>query len=125
MIVGTNNITIPNAYLLPVSRSRVIETRRIGDGSDVTIKTFFLKNQKFIPDITTTYRSEAAPNNDWVGKRGVVYRNDSETLEMVIPQPFEQFAPVAMHMTVTTMCHLRTGGVALYETGGVIYVDEI
>lgn len=123
MIVATNSISVPNAWLMPVSRNRVIETRRIGDGSDVTIKTFFLKNQKFITDITTTYRSEAAPNNEWVGKRSVVYRNDAETLEMIIQQPFEQMPPVAMHFSVTTLCHLRTGGLALYKTGEVIYVD--
>lgn len=125
MIVNSNSIEIPNAWLMPVSRNRVIESRRAADGTDTTIKTFFLKNQKFISDVSTTYRSEAAPNAEWTGKRGVVYRNDSECLEMVITQPFEQFAPVAMHTTVTTVCHLRTGGIALYQPAGLIYVDGI
>jgi hypothetical protein len=125
MIVSTNSISIPNAWLMPVSRSRVIETRRAADGTDTTVKSFFLKNQKFITEITTTYRSEASTDGFWVGKRGVVYRNDAETLEMIINQPFEQMAPVAMHMTVTTLCHLRTGGLALYAPQEVIYVDEI
>jgi hypothetical protein len=125
MIVTTNSINTPNAWLMPVSRNRVIESRRAADGTDTTIKSFFLKNQTFINSITTTYRSESAPNSEWTGKRGVVYRNDSECLEMMITQPFEQLAPVAMHTTVTTICHMRTGGIALYQPDGVIYVDGI
>lgn len=123
MIVDTNSIEIPNAFLLPVSRGRVIETKRLGDGSEMVIKTFFLKNQQFIKEFSTTYRSESV--SGVTGKRAVVYQNDPECVEVVIPQPFEQMPPNAMHMTVSTICHMRTGGVALHKDKGVIYVDEI
>lgn len=126
VIIKTNEVEIPNAMILPTSRKRIISTLKVGDGTDTTVLAFFLKNQEFISEIGTTYKSEnfdgSAP---WVGKRAIAYVKDDEHLEMVIPQRFEQFQPVVEGVTITTQCHLRTGGIGCMIPQSVVYWDGI
>jgi hypothetical protein len=123
MIVNTNEVEIPDTMLLPTSRKRLISTKRVGDGTSSTVLAYFLANQEFISTVETTYKSES--NTGWTGKRGVVYRKDEDRIEMVIPQPFEQRQPTVDGVNITTICHIRTGGIALKIPKSVIYFDEI
>lgn len=123
VIINTNEVEIPDTLLLPTSRKRLISTMRVGDGTSATVLTFYLMNQEFIKEINTTYKSES--NSAWTGRRGVAYVKDQEHLEMVIPQPFEQLQPIVEGFDITTICHMRTGGVACYIPKAVIYLDNI
>lgn len=123
LIINTAEVEIPDTMLLPTSRKRLISTKRVGDGTSSTVLAYFLANQEFIGTIDTTYKSES--NTGWTGKRGVVYRKDEDRIEMVIPQPFEQRQPNVDGVNITTVCHIRTGGVACKVPKSVIYFDGI
>lgn len=123
VVVNSNEIEECDAMLLPTSRRRLISNRRVGDGTSMTVLKYFFENQEQIKAIDTTYKSES--NSNWTGKRGMAYTRDREHLEMVIPQPFEQFQPIIDGVTITTQCHMRTGGVALLVPKSVIYFDNI
>lgn len=123
VIINTNEVEIPDSMVLPTSRRRLIATKRVGDGTSSTILSYFLANQEFISEVQTTYKSES--NAAWTGKRGVVYRKDEDRLEMVIPQPFEQRQPTVDGVNITTVCHMRTGGIALKIPKSVIYMDNL
>lgn len=121
MMIATNEIETPDTMIIAVSRKRLILNKRVGDGTSSTVYRYFTENQDIIKDIKTSYKLES--NAGWTGKRGVLYQNNEECLELLIPQAFEQMAPVAMHMTVSTICHMRTGGVALHKPQAVSYFD--
>jgi len=123
VIVNTNEVEIPDTMVLPTSRKRLISTKRVGDGTSSTVLAYFLANQEFVNAIDTTYKSES--NSNWTGKRGVVYRKDEDRLEMVVPQPFEQRQPTVDGVNITTICHMRTGGIALKIPKSVIYLDNL
>ncbi len=123
VIINTNEVEIPDTMVLPTSRKRLISTKRVGDGTSSTVLAYFLANQEFITAVETTYKSES--NAAWTGKRGVVYRKDEDRIEMVIPQPFEQRQPTVDGVNITTVCHMRTGGIALKIPKSVIYLDNL
>lgn len=114
---------ICDTMVLPTTRKRVISTMKVGDGTAATVLQYFLLNQEFIKTVESTYKSES--NTNWTGKRGCAYKNDKKKLAVTVPQPFEQFQPVTEHASVTTMCHMRTGGLELYDAQSLVYFDGI
>ncbi len=116
---------IPDTMVLPLTRDQLISSRRMRDGSDVTIKEFFLKVSENIKRIETSSRLETAPNGEWTGKRAMCYRNDPMMIEAMIPQEFEQLPPQHVNYETIINCHLRFGGIRTYQPKSVAYMDNI
>jgi len=123
VVKNTNEVEIPTDMLLPVSSRNLISRVRVGDGTSSTVLQYFLENSKFVKSVDATFKLES--NSGWTGKRMVVYKKDPDNLEMIVPQPFEQFQPEARGLEVVTQCRIRTGGIALYLPKSVIYGDNI
>ncbi len=123
VIVNTKEIEVPNTMVMPISSKTLISNRRVGDGTSMTILTYFLTNQEYIKEVEATYKAES--NTAWTGKRCVAYVKDPTRLEMIVPQPFEQLPPQAEGFMVTTLCHMRTAGLAVYLPKSLIYMDGI
>lgn len=123
VIVNTKEIEIPDAMVLPLSAKTLISNRRVGDGTSSTILKYFLDNQEFIKEVEGTYKAETAGGSS--ATRGVAYVKDPTRLEMVVPLPFTQLPPEARGFMVTTLCRMRTAGVACYLPKSVIYFDAI
>lgn len=70
---------------------------------------------------------EYSPRLDTAGasskERVVLYARDSEVLEAVISQDFEQFAPQARNLHFVIPCHARTGGLLVHEAKAIAYMD--
>lgn len=70
---------------------------------------------------------EYSPRLDTAGaankERVVLYARDSEVLEAMISQDFEQFAPQARNLHFLVPCHARTGGLLVHEAKAIAYMD--
>jgi hypothetical protein len=117
----TNEIEIPDTLLLPLTSYQYISNTRMGDGSDKTIKQFFLETSEYIKRIETSIKLETAGSGST--KRAVAYKNSNEKFEAVIPQEFETLDPERRGLEWVTMCHARCGGVLAYYPMSITYAD--
>lgn len=133
IVTDTLETEMPNAMILPVSSNRLICDRRMGDGSNVTIKAYFLGAQATeggISQIDTSLYLEAFNASTKVGvsgravKRMVAYVRDNEHVEALVNE-FEQLPPEFRATKTTTVCRARVGGVASYFPKAVAYGDNI
>jgi len=125
IVVNSNDVEHPDTMLLPLASYHLISTRRLGDGSDVTILKHFLANSPHITTVEPWYALDAAPAGQWTGKRMMVYHKSPDVLESLVPVEFDQFAPQVRDMETITNCHARCGGVVVYRPKAIAYGDGI
>lgn len=137
VVKTTLGVHRPNAMLLPLAAYNIIATRRMGDGSNATVLSFFLSTSPYIQSVDPSYRLDAAfaagvpgsTSPGWGGtantSRGVVYEKNSERMALVMPVEFEQQPPFQRHFVTETACHARIGGVVIYYPGSVSYMDGV
>lgn len=125
VVTDSKQIEIPDTMVLPNTTWALLTSRRVGDGTSSTIMKYFRDNNPWIREVAQSYHAEAAPAAEWTGKRGVIYKKDPSRLEVHVPQPFEQLPPIAAGFEVKTLCHMRTGGLAVYRPKSICYFDEI
>lgn len=130
--VGSKGLFSVNSLLLPLSTKTELAARRVGDGTNGSILSYFLGSNQFIKSesqITGLWQLESAAGagttGSWVGKRAIAYRADPAALEFFIQQSFEQLAPQAVNYLVKTPCRARIGGLALYQPLSMIRMDSI
>lgn len=123
IVTDSNEIEVPNRMLLSIDREALISRKRMGDGSTMTVKQYFLANSKFVKNIDTS--NKLASNTGWTGHRMVVYKYDLDTLEGSIPQEFEQFPPQWRGLESITPCHARCGGTITYFPKAILYCDNV
>lgn len=116
----------PDTMLLPRTTYEHIAGRRVGDGTSTSILSYFKANNAHIKTVAQTHKSESHATA-WTGKRGMVYRKNPNKLEIVVPVPFEQFAPGTSEsgLEVVTVCHIRTAGAVAHKPKSVGYFDGI
>lgn len=108
-----------NTMLLPLTTKTELAARRVGDGTNGSILSYFVGSNQFIAseaDVVGMWELESAAGasagSAWTGKRAIAYRRDPACLEFIINQPFEQIAPQAWNTKVKTLCYakcFRTG----------------
>ena len=114
----TKGVEVPDTMLLPIAQLRRIATTRMADGTDTTVKEFFMKNN---PEITSMeWVNELKdvtplPSGD-VGTKdiGITYKKDPDVLTLEIPQAFEQFPAQERNLEFVVPAHSRIGGVIVY-----------
>lgn len=121
--VNSSGIEAVDSLLLPLSADEEISSRRLGDGSNTTIKQHFLANANHIKRIVPWYALQAAPAGQWTGRRMMAYDSSSECLEYIMPVDFEQFAPQISGFVTKTFAHSRVGGVVRYRPKAIIVGD--
>jgi hypothetical protein len=112
IITNSNGIEVPDTLLVPLSTYNLLATKRVGDGTSVSVKAWFMDNTPVIKTMAQSYKLES--NTNWSGRLGIVYKNDPSKFEIVVSQPFEQLPPQYETMQVKTICQIRTGGIAMY-----------
>lgn len=124
VVTDSKQIEIPDTMVLPNTTWALLTSRRVGDGTSSTIMKYFRENNPWIKTVAQSYNNESHATA-WTGKRGVIYKKDPSRLEVHVPQPFEQLPPIAQGFEVKTLCHMRTGGLAVYRPKSILYFDEI
>jgi len=119
----TNGIEIPDTILMDLTHWSLITNTRMGDGSNETIYSFFLKTNPYIKQIEWLQQLTTAGTGST--SRIMAYAKDPEHLTLEIPQPFEQFAADKKGMEFEIPCHMRTAGVIVYYPLSVAYGDGI
>lgn len=123
VITTTKEIFLPDTWVLPLTSHRLINSRRVGDGTSSTILAYFMANSDVCKSMERTPLLETAGSGST--KRLVAYKNDPEVLEFIVPLEFEQKAPQFVGFAVKTLCHARCGGVAAYQPYAISYADGI
>jgi hypothetical protein len=121
-----------NTMLLPLSTRTYIASRRVGDGTNGSILSYFLGADQFVKSedaVVGLWQLESAAaagvTGAWTGKRAMAYRRDPGALELMISQPFEQLPPQAVNFYVKTLCRLKMGGLAIYQPATICRLDEV
>lgn len=122
VITNSKGVEIPDQMILPLSLYELVQHKRMGDGSDVTVLQHFQGTHPGLK-IDSWYALDAAQNSEWTGRRTLCYRKAPDVLEYLLPIEFEQLAPVITGWETLTECHARTAGVALYLPKAVNYGD--
>lgn len=123
IVSSTSGVEIPDTLLLPIDMYLLVSTKRMGDGSDVTILKYFLGTSPHVKNVDQWYPLATAGATS--NRRMVAYRKDPDALQWLIPQEFEQFAPQQKNLEIVTPCHARTGGVVVYYPLSISYGDGI
>lgn len=122
--VNSLGIEAVDTLLIPLAYHETVLDRRMGDGSNETIRSFFLKTAKHIKRIVAMHQLDAAPAGQWTGRRMMSYCSERECVEYLLPVDFEQFAPQIDGFVTKTMAHSRTGGVVIYRPKTFIVADN-
>jgi hypothetical protein len=123
VVETTKEQEIPTTLLLPLSVFHSISVRRMGDGSDETILSYFLKISPYVKEVVPWSGLETAGSGGT--KRMVCYKKSPDALQLIIPQEFEQLPPETRGMEYVTNCHARCGGVVMYYPLSMAYGDGI
>lgn len=131
--VQTKGLYRVNTLLLPLSTRTFLSARRVGDGTNGSILSYFAGADPFIGSEMNVYglwelesATAAGVPGAWVGKRAIAYRRDPACLEFFISQEFEQLPPQAFNAKIKTLCRMRLGGgIALYQPLTYAKMDNI
>lgn len=114
----TKGVEVPDTILLPIAQNRKISTTRMADGTDTTIKEYFLKNTPEIKQIEWVNELKDVnplPSGDGGTKDVMIaYSKNPDNLTLEIPQPFEQFPAQERNLEFVVPAHSRIGGVIVY-----------
>lgn len=114
----TKGVEAPDTKLLPIAQWRIISTTRLADGTDTTIKEFFLKNnpQYTAIEAVNNMKDVAPLPSGAAGPADIMldYTRNPDILTLEIPQPFEQFAAEPRGLEFVVPAHSRIGGVIVY-----------
>ena len=123
MVQDTKEVEQPDTLLLPLTSYGLVSTKRMGDGSNETILSYFLKTSMYVKTVAPWTALETAGSGSV--KRMVCYRRDPDVLQLIVPQEFEQLPPQSRGFEVVTPCHMRCGGVVAYYPLAISYGDGI
>lgn len=120
-VAGTYDVEHPSRILLSIERHEYIANRRMGDGSNVSIKDFVLQTSPWIKEILPWQFLSTAGSGST--QRMVAYNPDPMKLFLVMAQEFTQLPPQYRNMTYLTECTAKTGGVIVVKPLSLSYAD--
>jgi hypothetical protein len=123
VVVSTVGVETPDTLLLPQAQYNYIMQKRLGDGSDRTILSYFMENNKYIKRVDWLYELDGA--GDTATDRMICYVNSPEKLTMELPVPFEQHEVERKGFDYEVPCSCSTAGVLVYYPNSICYADGI
>jgi hypothetical protein len=124
VVAATNGMEIPDTMLLPLAQYNQIGTKRLGTYSDTTVLDYFLKTNQYVKRIE--WLNELKTGDDTgLTTRAIVFKNDAEHLELILPVPFEQFAAQQNLLAYSVPCLARIAGVVFHYPLSIGFVDGI
>jgi hypothetical protein len=121
IVTDTLDVEHPNTLILPLTAWNTANETRMGDGSDATVLTYFLRTSPHVTEVESSTQLES--NAAWTGRRMVAYTKSPDHLQGVIPQEYEQLPPEPRGFETVVNCHARCGGVEVYYPKSVGYAD--
>lgn len=123
VIVATKGVENPDTMLMPISLHEHIAGRRVGDGTNESILSYFKRTNPHITSINRTHYSETAGALSTT--RLVTYQNRVDKIEMANSVIFEQFSPGVSEdgLEVVTVTHMRTAGMLAHRPKSVCFSD--
>ena len=121
--IRNNSLQVFNGTVLglPLAKYDVIAQLPVGVDNQTTILQSILQNSPFLQSIVPWYKLNNQGANGT--GRAIAFQRDSNVLEAVIPQEFEQLPPQARNYEFVVPCHARCGGIKVYQPNGMIYGD--
>jgi hypothetical protein len=124
MVSTTKGVFKPDTMLLPISSYEIVMTKPFSDLDPTPVGMVFLKNNPHIRNIDQWAFLETA-DAAGTGPRAVVYKRDSEILELMIMKEFTQLPPKQKALAFLIDCYGVIGGVAIHYPLGIEYVDGL
>jgi len=111
MFVASKTTCMPDTLLLPTAAFARISTEPVAlsFGATQNIAQYLLAQNPWLKKIDFWIQLDTADGSS--GPRGLLYKDDADVAELVIPQDFEQFAPQLDGLFFESLCHMRWGGV--------------
>lgn len=122
IVTGSREAFEPDAFLMPVDLHRLISTRRMGDGSDVSILEMFQKQNPGVKVDRWLLCSGAGTNG---ASRVVAFKRSDEVLAWKISVRFEQMPVEYRNRVFKTDCMARTAGIVLRYPVAMAYMDAV
>jgi hypothetical protein len=123
VVEATNGVELPDTMLLPMAQYNLIKTKRLGDGSDETVLSYFQKTNQYIKRIEWVVELDGAGGT--ASDRMMVYVNDAAHLSLELPLPFEQYEYDKKGMEYVVPCYAKTAGMIIYFPASVAFADGI
>ncbi len=122
-VAATFEVESPDSLIVPLAQHGIIAQKRMGDGSNVTIKQFVKENSPWIKNIDPwQFLSGAGAGST---DRMVCYNKSPRKLWQEVPFAFRQEAPQLRNLEVIVPCWGKTAGVIVPYPLSVSYGDGI
>jgi hypothetical protein len=121
-ISGTYKVHQPNKILLPIAQYQDIASRRMGDGSDSTILSFF---KSIMPGVGIDSWQYCKAAGTAGVDRAVCFNTDPRYVRGTFAREFTQEPPQVSAMTTKIYCTAKLGGVVTPYPLSVTYMDGI
>lgn len=127
VVDNSKGVHEPDSMVLPLSLFTKLSTlpRSIAFTDD-TVLQYMRKQSPWLRNVYWTTMTEKAglkQDNTTPGGRVIMFERNSENLELVIPQEFEQLPPQMINLTFKIPCHMRIGGVRCSYPKSIAYLD--
>lgn len=118
IITNTQQIEIPDRYLIPISNFNLLCTTRLNTVSDITLLQFFRQNNA--ATARTGKPLDIRPLPQLSGK-SMVYKSDPSVMVGHIPLPLRFAAPQPINLKVRIPGEYKLSGLELRYPGACIY----
>ncbi len=116
-------IEVADTIILPLKAAATME-RRMGDGSDVTILDFVMRNNRYTRQSGQALTVEFDWRLDALNKM-VVYRRDPSVVKMHMPMPLQFIPPQMVNLEVKVLGMFRFAPVNIRRPVAVRYVSGV
>lgn len=123
VIDTTNGVEAPDTMIMPIEQFRDISTRRLTDGTDETVLSFFLKTNGVIKNVDWVVELKTAGAG--ATARMMVYPKDPNYLRVEIPQMYREEPPQQKGLEFEIVAMQSTAGVLVYYPLSIAYADGI
>lgn len=123
VVEATNGIENPDTMLLPLAQYNLVNSKRLGDGSDKTILAYFLENNAYIKTVIPVIELKEA--GDSSTDRAMVFVNDMDHLCIKLPSGFETGEADKKGFEYSIPCMAKTAGMVVFYPASVGYCDGI
>lgn len=123
VISTTNGVEAPDTMIMPIDQFRLIATTRMGDGSDETILSFFLKTNGVIKMVDWVVELAGAGTGST--DRVMVYTKSPDYVRVEVPKMYREEPPLQKGMEFEIVAEQRTAGVLVYYPLSIAYMDNV
>jgi hypothetical protein len=118
IINGTNQIEIPDRYLLPISQFNLLATTRLNTVSDQTVLEFLRLKNAATARTGKPMEFIAVPQ---LSNKSMVYKSDPSIMVLHVPMPLRFVAPQPVNLKVRVPGEYKIAGLEVRYTGACIY----